>query len=575
MNRHVAAIRGVSRVKKLAIHFGADASRQVRTMLDRQNVDGMKVNQRDFGSGAIGHLDGGALPSQGNVCFFTGVPINGPDARQLTDVDSAARLFPNWDGAFIGVFFDEQREILVVATDCLGMQPLYIRDAGGELTLVSETKALRGEPDLAAWGAFISVGHPIGDRSLMSGLQRVPPASVLTYDCARRRLAIRRYWDWPEPSDAWRNYDFLGALEQDVRAYAALGDPGTLLLSGGFDSRLLLFLLQRAQIPADALIVAHDDEHGDADGRLAEAVARIAGVRYRKARPPADFFSSPAYLDYLRASDVGYPSLGLFIAKVASQIDAPAIWDGLMPGVLLNSPHQSEGGFDSHWRKAIQGPESTVWRAAKALFRRDVVGAMHEGFEQDLWVHTSRLPQDSYGPARFVVQNRARNRPAMNPLKAYSNRADAFIPGLSKHFVAHAVTIPFQEKQHAAVYRSLIARLDKRALAIPFLSGGQLLKGNRIGALYLAERVRATLGQFRTRHPRLFTRGHRSGPRRSAFLGGHLFEESDACLNPDVQQRLQAVTPDNELAWNLLFHWKAWQWLHQSRLLSMLADAAR
>lgn len=75
------------------------------------------------------------------------------------------------------------------------------KHADGELTLVSETKAIDSAPDLAAWGAFISIGHPIGERSLLADFSRVPPASILTYDCARRQLSIRRYWDWPEPSD--------------------------------------------------------------------------------------------------------------------------------------------------------------------------------------------------------------------------------------------------------------------------------------------------------------------------------------------------------------------------------------
>src|SRR5699024_5330040 len=157
------------------------------------------------------------------------------------------------------------------------------------------------------------------------------------------------------------------SLEQDIRAYAAYGDPGTLLLSGGFDSRLLMCLLQRARIPADALIVAHADEWGDADGRLAEGVVKRSGMRYRKAEPPSDFFSSAAYLDYLNASDAGYPSLNLFIAKVASQIESLAVWDGLMPGFVFIPAHQPEGGFESYMQQEIRGGDSTIWQAARRL----------------------------------------------------------------------------------------------------------------------------------------------------------------------------------------------------------------
>lgn len=284
------SVPATHRAKKLAIHIGVDARQQVRAMLGRQNLTGFAASQHDCAFGSIGCLGTAVLPTRGNVCFFTGLPINGPDVLGITNSGAAARCFPAYDGAFVGVFWDAQPARLTVVTDCLGMQPLYMRHADGELTLVSETKAIHGDPDLAAWGAVLSIGRPIGGRSLVNGLKRVPPASVLTYDCNTNRLDIRCYWEWPHPTDAWRDYDFLDALERDMRAYAAFDGAGTLLLSGGFDSRLLLFLLRRARIPADALIVAHEDEYGDLDGRYAEATAVLAGIPYRKVRPRPDFF---------------------------------------------------------------------------------------------------------------------------------------------------------------------------------------------------------------------------------------------------------------------------------------------
>jgi len=189
----MTAIPDTFRAKKLAIHVGARDAGKIDAMLHRQNLAGMDVHQRDLPWGAIGHLGGCPLPPQGNVCFFTGLPINGPDPTQIVDADAAERLFPQYDGAFTGVFWDAQRKVLMIATDCLGMQPLYLRHGDGELTLVSETKAIPGDPDLAAWGAFISIGHPIGERSLGAGLRRAPPASILTYDPNCDQLEIRRY----------------------------------------------------------------------------------------------------------------------------------------------------------------------------------------------------------------------------------------------------------------------------------------------------------------------------------------------------------------------------------------------
>ena len=550
---------------KLAVCIGSDASRRVDAMLERQNLTRLFAGRRDFPEGAIGCL-GSELPARGNLSFFTGSPINGPDAEEIVDADTAVQFFPRYDGAFTAIFLDEARHVLVVATDCLGMQPLYMQHSDGDLILTSETKAMRGEADLSAWGAFLSIGHPIGERSLMQGLVRVPSGSILTYDLARRRLDIRAYWRWPEPSDAWRNYDFLAALERDIRAYAAPGDPGTVLLSGGFDSRLLLFLLRRAAIPAGVLSIAHEDEHADADGRLALAVAKKIGIPLRRASPPRDFFSSQAYLDYLIASDAGFPSLDLFIDKVASQIDTDVVWDGLVPGFVFMPLHQPEGGFEAYLRQEIRGPGNAIWRAAEILFKPEIVAAMREGFAKDLDSELCRLPHDMHGLARFVIENRSRNRPAMNPLKVYANRAKAFTPGLSKDFMAHAAIIPFQEKQHGRFYRRLFDRLDKRALSVPFVSGGDLLPGHDFSLSYYRERLRVEQNRYRSRHPGLFRGKSSAQPIRSTFLGEHLFEDGDRWLNPSARERLKTPETGDYLAWKLLFHWKAWQWLHAGML---------
>lgn len=111
----------------------------------------MDVYQRSLPHGEVGHLGGSPLPAKGNACFFAGLPINGPDPTHIVDADTAKRLFPQYDGAFASVFWDAQSKVLVIATDCLGMQPLYLRHGDDGLIVVSETKAIGGDPDLAAW----------------------------------------------------------------------------------------------------------------------------------------------------------------------------------------------------------------------------------------------------------------------------------------------------------------------------------------------------------------------------------------------------------------------------------------
>jgi hypothetical protein len=61
-----------------------------------------------------------------------------------------------------------------------------------------------------------------------------------------------------------------------------------------------------------------------------------------------------------------------------------------------------------------------------------------------------------------------------------------------------------------------------------------------------------------------------SPAKRSTLLGEHLFEDVDSWIDPGARKKLKTPSADNYLAWKLLFHWKAWQWLHSGRLKEIL-----
>ncbi|MCK9537617.1 hypothetical protein [Dokdonella sp.] len=252
---------------------------------------------------------------------------------------------------------------------------------------------------------------------------------------------------------------------------------------------------------------------------------------------------------YLRASDVGFPSLDLFIAKVAAQIKGPAVWDGLT-GFVFRANYQLAGGFAEFLPLQIQGPDSPIWQAAKVVFKPVVADAMIEGFARDLRTEVARFPQDAYGLARFVMEDRVRNRPAMNPLKVYANWTNAFTPGESKDFMTHAVIIPPSVKQHDRFYRSLFALLDKRALTMPFLSGGELLTGGWPSAAYYRERLLERACKYRSRHSRMFPGARQHRPEPSAFLCERLFTGDDRWLDPQLRKKLTSVNAGNYMHGN-------------------------
>lgn len=557
---------------KLAVHIGG---RSAAEMLSRQNHAGLQTVAVEMSSGTIAGTTDILRQRDGDVFATIGTPIHPVDPSQIVDVRSAEEKLPSQDGAFASVYWSEAERKLVIVTDFLGLKPFYLAKRPGELLLASETKAWQAKPDLAGWGAFISFGHTIGDRTLLDGVERVRPGTILVYDASSDTLKERRYWHWPAPKPCADLGGLAEALRDSVREYAKYGEPGQLLLSGGFDSRLILCLLKEAEIPASALVVGHEEELMGADGRFASAIARRMNFPFRLVESPQDFFSSSAYLDYLIASDAATPSLYLFISKVAQFIQAPSVWEGLIPGYTMSDPMQPPGGFEPYLRHACRSSDSSAWKNARDVFRSEFSEAMLAGFQTDLGRETACYPNDGYGVSEFIFRNRARNRTSINPLKVYESASRAFLPGLTRDFFGIAGSISFETRRDFRMHLEFFRRFFPEALSVPVVSGGNLIKLKAWSGAYYAYKITEIAHRFAIDHPGISRRfgfepaAAALAPSRFLDLS-RLLDEAGPYIDADRVRSLARQGSLSQDALKLLFHWRAWHWTHQGCLKERL-----
>jgi hypothetical protein len=531
---------------------------------------------------------------QGNVLMISGVPIDLHGSLEQTlqtiiaaDYRTAARSLSALDGAFAAVFWDNQHRRLVVVTDFLGMQPLYIVHQKELLLLATELKGLGAsgqvalEPDPAGWGAFLSFGHFIGPHTSLKAVQRVDAGSVLVYDPCHSSLETTHYWHWPAPNarlnqSTWDTGPLVDALRQSVHGYMVHNPCGTVLLSGGFDSRLILALLHQSHAAPRALILRHQDEHLDADGRFATRIAKRLQIEYELVTPQKSHFSSAAYLDYLVMNEVTTPSLYLFIAQVSAYIkpDMQAVWEGVFPGYTLPTPRQPPGGFAAYLRQACKGWDSGIWQAAAHVFARPLVEHMYEAFRQSLKTEKARYPDDGFGVSQFIIRNRTRNRTGPNPLQVYANHVLPFTPGLTKEFWDLIAVIPFEAKADFKLYLDLYQRHFPAARAVPFISGAKLVKGRGFDPGYYVHRygpgalhrrsLRHRLRRLVLRDP--WTRWWHPSTLVSNAIA--LVDADHPDLNAPAVQMLKRGTRDRIPgdARALLFYWQTWRWVMEGRL---------
>ncbi len=555
--------------KKIAIHIG---SGDLLALLDRQNCGNLPTATRPLPQGGIGVV-GASLPETGNLLVFTGVPIRAPDTLDWRNNSTETiQAVTSLDGAFIAIHWDDTANTLTLVTDRLGLQPAYYRRDESGFTVVSDTRALPAQPDFAGWGGFFALGHTIADRTLAEGLRRLPPASVIRYRPVDGCLTIDRYWDWPSPTTGWRTFDFVEALVDDIEHYGRYAPTGsTLLLSGGLDSRLLLGALTLARQDVQALVVAHPGELRGADSRYAVRAAKVMGVRYRQVAATEPFFSRRPYLRYLEAMDAAFPTLDLFIPRVASVLPNQPVWDGFMPDYLFSAHQQPRGAFAAYWQQEVRKPGSRQWQAVRELFHDEVAEAMWQGFQDDYSLESNRWPQDEFGLAGFRLNNRGRNRPAMNPLKVYANHALPFIPGASAEMLSHAAGLPAEERRGARFHMRLLRRIGRHTLVAPLISGGSPIRRSRTDFAYWSARLQE---EAVSRLPtRLRRRPYQASL--SAFIGDWLIEPHDErWIRPTALQEPPTASPSQALIWKLFFYWKAWEWTHDGTLYERLASRA-
>jgi len=160
------------------------------------------------------------------------------------------------NGMFAFAVFDREQETLFLARDRLGIKPLYYVDVGGRFAFASELKALLALPilertlDKESLYHYMSLMYVPGERSIVRGVQRLPPGHSLMYSLQSRRVEMRKWWrPMIRPLSLSRSEwvaQLREGLEGAVRRWSLSDVPVGCSLSGGLDSSSIVALLARS-----------------------------------------------------------------------------------------------------------------------------------------------------------------------------------------------------------------------------------------------------------------------------------------------------------------------------------------
>ncbi|MBW2184957.1 MAG: hypothetical protein JRG71_00725 [Deltaproteobacteria bacterium] len=517
----------------------------------------------------------------GNLLLVSGVPLDlhGSLDERLNRIvfggfKAAVNELKKLDGAFAAFFWDADEKKMVVVTDPLGLQPLYVSRTSKGLLLATEIKAFPAsglvdiEMDPSGWGAFIGLAHSVGERTQLAGVHRFPPATVMTFDPSTGNEENEVYWHWPKLRENMQMKDvdtdaIIGVLRSELNAYAQHKKSSTVLLSGGFDSRLAIAMMHQEGWDPTALIIGHQDELFGADAILAKSVVKRLGLRSTLVNTPRDFYRTSSYLDYLVMNEVATPSLYLFIAQVMGNVDPSmeVIWDGTPPGYGLVPAFLPPGGFDQFLKHSFRPRDAYVWKMADLTFGATRTDEMFEEVTASIQRESDKYPDNEMGVTMFEVYNRMRTRTSPNALKVYSNHAMPYMLSMSREFWDIVGQIPYSVSKAYELYFEIYRKHFPNLAQVPFLSGGGLwcdqscgLRGVAAKGFYWGAKSKFT--QLSQKAYRRYIRGSRRYWMESQFLSQtrDKFEWDHTDLNVDGIRNM-------DLNCRLPFYWQMWQWI--------------
>jgi asparagine synthase (glutamine-hydrolysing) len=257
--------------------------------------------------------------------------------RSQSDTEVLLAAYAAWgeeclsrfNGMFAFALYDAPQQKLFLARDRAGEKPLFYRLSNGKLQFASELKGLLANPanprriDVEALDCYLAMGYVPGERCMLQGYNKLPPAHALRFDLQSGQANVWRYWQLPglapaqAPLDDAALLDELETLLEDaVRVQLVADVPVGVLLSGGVDSSLVTAMAVRASSQVQTFTIGFPG-HGKLDEtEHARLIARHFGTHH------TELMAEDATADLL--------------PRLASQFDEPMVDSSMIPTFLVS-----------------------------------------------------------------------------------------------------------------------------------------------------------------------------------------------------------------------------------------------
>ena len=357
--------------------------------------------------------------------------------------------------------FREGDGYIEAATDYAGSRTIwYYHDQDIFIATTSQRMAIAFLGDFQlnekACGWFLCSGTLGPGLSWDKRLQIVPPRTRLLLDCENWKLNLDHDVNFNFEVNQEKKED-LGSYKETLSTAVKNAvdnlniDPSqwTLALSGGMDSRSLLYHLQDENLRVVTWGLKMAMNQPTSDARIGKRLAELAGVPHQYAEMDYRERSFPRLIDRFIKAGEGR------IDHLAGYLDGLELW-----GDLSSSGRGIIRGYDAFGRKPPVTNEYQVRRTCNLITSEDKIGTIPEKFyiaKSDIPAHLRRKPQETLEDwrDRLWLQHRTPITTAsLEDIKlAY---VEIVNPLLSQKVVQTVQSLPVELRNNKKVWETII-----------------------------------------------------------------------------------------------------------------------
>ena len=305
--------------------------------------------------------------------------------RSKTDTEVLAHGYEEWgmdgllsriQGMFAFALWDEQKQMLFLARDRVGIKPLYYTETGKAVLFASEIKSFLADPSVVfrmsarAIDRFLTYYYLPGNETLFEGIYKLAPGHYLT--AHQGRITIHQYWDLRfEVSPRWTRFDeaveaLQELLQRSVKDHMISDVPVGVLLSGGVDSTgVLRYAVEQSDRQIRTFTVGFEGEEFSDERPYAALAARRYGSLHQDITMSAKDFLDllPKYIWHMEEPVCEPPAIALYlVSRLARELSVKVLLSG-------EGGDEAFGGYQTYRNLLLLEGLKSVFGPAKGLLR--------------------------------------------------------------------------------------------------------------------------------------------------------------------------------------------------------------